>query len=164
MHGACNSSVVFSSRPSDESRILQKLKTMCPFRKKRAWSILVWPTIESWKRSSFSILPSLHPVPTFDVPLAASTCWRLFDHGQILFSFKSRCGNRLKRGDFDRSSDALVLGVRDRSSGGGDGAGELVGVVELTIRQPDGSLPFNWPFPSPWRRPVSALLASCCTK
>ncbi len=90
--------------------------------------------------------------------------WRLCCHRQILFSFKSRCGNRLKRGDFDRSSDALVLGVRDRSSGGGDGAGELVGVVELTIRQPDGSLPFNWPFPAPWRQPVSAVLACCCTK
>ena len=62
-----------------------------------------------------------------------------------------------------------MLAVRDRSStgsasedgdtgGGGDGdsAGELVAVVELTIRQPDGSLPFNWPFPIPWRRQVSA--------
>lgn len=86
---------------------------------------------------------------------------------QVLYSFKSRCRNRLKSGDFDRSSDALVLAVRDRSSTGiaakdgdvGDGvggsAGELVAVVELTIRQPDGSLPFNWPFPAPWRQAVS---------
>lgn len=62
-----------------------------------------------------------------------------------------------------------MLAVRDRSStgsastdgdtgggAGGDSAGELVAVVELTIRQPDGSLPFNWPFPIPWRRQVSA--------
>lgn len=92
---------------------------------------------------------------------------------QILYSLKSRCGKRLERGDFDRSSDALVLAVRDRSGvqanpspatpqdggggggGGSESAGEIVAVVELTIRQPDGKLPYNWPFPVPWRRAVS---------
>ena len=98
------------------------------------------------------------------LPLCLPATWQ--PH-QILYSFRSRCGNRLKNGDFDRSSDALVLAVRDRSSTGGaakdgdtgcggDSAGELVAVVELTIRQPDGSLPFNWPFPVPWKRQVSA--------
>lgn len=93
---------------------------------------------------------------------------------QILYSLRSRCGHRLTRGDFDRSSDALVLAVRappasstpakqdgdaDGGVGGAGGAGELVAVVELTIRKPDGSLPFNWPFPAPWRREVRSMMS-----
>lgn len=115
----------------------------------------------------FSSLRALSSI--YSPPAVFSVC-DMATH-QILYSFKSRCGNRLKNGDFDRSSDALVLAVRDRSStgsaakngsvggsgGSGDTAGELVAVVELTIRQADGSLPFNWPFPAPWRRPVSPV-------
>ncbi|CAM9176858.1 unnamed protein product [Pylaiella littoralis] len=87
-------------------------------------------------------------------------------YNEIFYALKSRCGKRLARGDFDRSSDALVLAVRDRSSNTSssklaltaqdgdvaDRGGEIVAVVELTIRQPDGKLPFNWPFPVPWRQ------------
>lgn len=96
---------------------------------------------------------------------------------QILRAIKSRCGSRLRRGDFALSSDALVLAVRDNtninrssanagvtaaerdqqqskvgsdggvSSGvGGDDAGEIVAIVELCLRQPDGWFPFNWLF------------------
>ncbi|CAM9941676.1 unnamed protein product [Ectocarpus sp. 13 AM-2016] len=85
---------------------------------------------------------------------------------KILRSIKSRCGKRLTRGDFALTSDALVLAVRDsRSSGsaratsavpelGGDGAGDggggdagdVVAVVELCLRQPDGWFPINGPF------------------
>lgn len=80
-------------------------------------------------------------------------------------SIKSRCGKRLARGDFALTSDALVLAVRDShsstsanatpatpgqeqemgASGGGD-AGEVVAVVELCLRQPEGFLPFQMLF------------------
>ena len=83
---------------------------------------------------------------------------------QILRAIKSRCGSRLKRGDFALTSDALVLAVRDNRSSagasvapaaqeqdrelggddcGGNRDGEVVAVVELCLRQPDGWLPFN---------------------
>lgn len=41
------------------------------------------------------------------------------------------------------------------SGGGGGGEGEVIAVVELTLRKPDGTLPTNWPFPVPWRSAVS---------
>lgn len=102
---------------------------------------------------------------------------------QILRAIKSRCGGRLKRGDFALTSDALVLAVRDRRSantntgatfaeqqlaGGDDGGvfqnrgrdggntGDVVAVMELTLRQPDGWLPFNGLFV------VSQNHADCC--
>lgn len=46
-----------------------------------------------------------------------------------------------------------MLAVRDRAKDCGD-AGEIIAVVELTLRKPDGSLPTNWPFPAPWRPAV----------
>lgn len=64
----------------------------------------------------------------------------------------------MARGDFALTSDALVLAVRDNLSsaganatptqdlgagGGGGDAGEIVAVVELCLRQPEGFLPFN---------------------
>ncbi|CAM9805063.1 unnamed protein product, partial [Ectocarpus fasciculatus] len=85
---------------------------------------------------------------------------------KILRSIKSRCGKRLTRGDFALTSDALVLAVRDSrpngsaratpavpelggdgaGDGGGRDAGDLVAVVELCLRQPDGWFPINGPF------------------
>lgn len=78
---------------------------------------------------------------------------------QILRSIKSRCGKRLTRGDFALTSDALVLAVRDSrpngstevggdgaGDGGGGDAGDIVAVVELCLRQPDGWFPINGPF------------------
>ncbi|CBJ31964.1 conserved unknown protein [Ectocarpus siliculosus] len=85
---------------------------------------------------------------------------------KILRSIKSRCGKRLTRGDFALTSDALVLAVRDSrpngsaratsavpelggdgaGDGGGGDAGDIVAVVELCLRQPDGWLPINGPF------------------
>lgn len=82
---------------------------------------------------------------------------------QILRSIKSRCGSRLSRGDFALTSDALVLAVRDNRSSTSTGAapaakeqdqelgsggarnrdGDIVAVVELCLRQPDGWFPFN---------------------
>lgn len=69
----------------------------------------------------------------------------------------------MARGDFALTSDALVMAVREGRSdagasttpathereqelgagGGGDDAGEIVAVVELCLRQPEGFLPFN---------------------
>ncbi|CAM9196502.1 unnamed protein product [Ectocarpus sp. 6 AP-2014] len=85
---------------------------------------------------------------------------------KILRSIKSRCGKRLTRGDFALTSDALVLAVRDSrpngsaratsavpelggdgaGDGGGGDAGDIVAVVELCLRQPDGWFPINGPF------------------
>lgn len=83
---------------------------------------------------------------------------------QILRSIKSRCGSRLRCGDFALTSDALVLAVRDNnrpttsaeaapaakeedqelgSDGSENSDGEIVAVVELCLRQPEGWLPFN---------------------
>lgn len=88
----------------------------------------------------------------------------LWHFTQILRAIKSRCGSRLRRGDFALTSDALVLAVRDNRSstgasaapaakdqdqelggddGGGNRDGEVVAVVELCLRQPDGWLPIN---------------------
>lgn len=74
---------------------------------------------------------------------------------QVLYALKSRCGRRLGVGDFALTSDAVVFAVKN-STGMSDTANtSIVAVVEMLLRQPDGSLPLNWPFPFPPRRHVS---------
>eukprot|EP00904_Undaria_pinnatifida_P001500 jgi/Undpi1/11350/HiC_scaffold_30.g13647.m1 len=92
---------------------------------------------------------------------------RAVAYNEIYYALKSRCGKRLAQGDFSLTSDALVLAVRDRVApaehGGG---GDVIAVVELSLRKPDGTLPTNWPFPSPWRSAVMLVPyiypLSCC--
>ncbi|CAM9329774.1 unnamed protein product [Choristocarpus tenellus] len=66
---------------------------------------------------------------------------------EVLYTLRSRCGNRLRCGNLGISSDAVLIVIRNPA-----GEGAVVGVVELGLRKPDGTLPTNWPFPNPWRR------------
>lgn len=48
-----------------------------------------------------------------------------------------------------------MIAIQDESLETDEGKSPIVGVVELQLREPDGSLPSDLPFRAPWRSLVS---------
>ncbi|KAG5189686.1 hypothetical protein JKP88DRAFT_262060 [Tribonema minus] len=66
---------------------------------------------------------------------------RGFSYYEILLGIKLRMGEQLLNPQIDASGSAMILGVADPSTN------QIIAVVELELRIPDGTLPGNWPLP-----------------